>query len=524
MRFMLFDGLGNMIDDDVHCTSAIRRESIDGEWSDSLQMDVAGTIEKGRYVVFRDHAGEWHEYRVTAPDELREDGVPSCDVQAVNSVQELAVSRPIIHFHETNVPLRRAIEYAVLDTRWQPGDIDPDAKVMDELTVDNSDGWSMLQQIASTWGVELSTSVTMEGATDRIETRRVNAVKQRGTITGKRFEYGADLQRMRRTYTDSDVCTRIIPIGKTTTDSDTGVETRVTIEEVNDGKDYLEADDADEMLTMWGIPDRTGVTIHPTKVVSYSDAADAATLYNLAMADLKSYTTAKVNYEATVDAYRNAGVRDPEGLHVGDTVQIVDRTFNPALRLQGRVCGIEEDLLGDDTQKTVTLGSIIESLAEKQTIITQTANTVAQGKPIWDAASSTATAAHDTATNVSGEVSGLSSRVTAAQSTATAAGSAAKAVAAQVAMVGGMSDVTVTVADFADTLSVTKTVTDLPASMMAGPPPDRAQIDLWGDCRPVVLDHDSDETIPVGSIRVDVESIPSADLVIRLAALKGAAA
>lgn len=529
MRFMLFTGIGRMIDDNIPCTSAVHRESIDGEWYDTLQMDVAGTIEKGRYIVYRDNQGEWHEYRVTAPDELREAGAPDCNVQAVNSVQELAFSRPITYFHETNVTLRRAVEYAVLDTRWQAGQIETDdVKTLDELTLENTDGWALLQQIASTWGLELYTTVTMEKATDQIGARTVNLVRQRGTVTGKRFEYGADLQRVRRTYTEREVYTRVIPIGKTTTDSETGVRTTVTISEVNKGRDYLEADDAQDMLTRWGVPDRTGNMVHPTIVVSYPDAENASDLYNLAKADLSTYTTPKVQYEATVDSYRNAGLKDPGSLRVGDTVQIVDTTFNPALRLEGRMSGVEEDLMGDDTQKTITLGSIIESMAERQTINTKTAETVERGKPVWDAASATASSAHDTATNVSGEVSGLTTRVTKAQSTADKAQSAAdkaqsaaQSAAAALVPIGGMSDVVVKQGQFADGLSATVKVTDLPSSMVAGPPPVREQIDLWLECRPVVEDHDADESIPAGSIRVTVGSMPAQDLTVRLAALKG---
>lgn len=522
MHFLLFDSTGRLVDDHIDVTSAIHRESIDGEWSDSLQLDVAGTVEKGYYIAYRDDAGEWHEYRVTAPDELREDSVPACDVQALNSVTELAVTRPIVHFHETGVTLRRAVEYALLDTRWQPGELATGLDPLDELTMDNTDGWSMLQQIASTWGLELYTSVEM-ASNDQVWTRKVNLVEQRGTITGKRFEYGADLPKMRRTCTDREVALRIIPIGKTSTDSETGVQTRVTIEEVNGGRDYLEADNAASLLQRWGVPDRTGRLVYPTKVVSYSDAADAGTLYNLAVPDMKTWGTPKVQYEATVAAFRLAGVRDPDALRVGDTVQIVDTTFNPALRLQGRVAGVEEDLLGDDTRKTITLGSIIESLAERQTINAKTAQTVAQGKPVWDASASVAGSASSAASQAVSQVTGLTGQVSSVRETAAAAQATASRAVAEVNAVGGMTDVVFKAAEFASSLSVVKPVTGLPVSMVAGPPDERAQIGLWGACRPVVSDHDTDPAIPVGSIRVDVETRPTADLTIRLAALKGAA-
>lgn len=529
MRFMLFASNGTMIDDHLDVTSAVHRESIDNGWEDTLQLDVAGTVEKGRYIAYRDVHGNWREFRVTAPDELREDRIPDCNVQAVNSVSELAVTRPIVHFHETKVTLRRMVEEALLDTRWQVGDLATDTTPLDELTVDNTDGWALLQQAASTFGLELVTSVEM-ASNDQVWIRKVHLVRQRGMVTGKRFEYGADLRRVRRTCTDREVALRIIPVGKTVKHDD-GSESTVMIGEVNNGRDWLEADDVQTLLPRWGVPDRTGTLTVPTRVVSYPDAGDAGSLYNAALPDMRTWATPQTQYEATVDAFRLAGLDDPGALDVGDTVQIVDRTFNPALRLEGRVSGVEEDLLGDATQKTITLGSIIESVAERQTIITRTAQTVAQGKPVWDAASGVASSANSSAAGAVSAVTKLTGTVTTVQSTAdtaattaTQAKAAAAANASAIGLIGVIRDISFTVADFANALAVVRKVEGLPSSMVAGPPPVRAQLDLWGACGPLVEDHDADETIPAGSIRVTCKSKPAKDLLVRLASLKGGAA
>lgn len=521
MRFMLFDNDGRMVDDNIEARTATHKETLDDDWSDTLQMDIAGTVSKGQYIAYRDRLGKWREYRVTAPDDQREGSLPVSDVMAVNSIRELSATRWIIHFHETNVTLRRAIDYVLDGTRWLPGDIATDTEPVAELEFTAVDGWSALKTIASTWGLELSTTIGMASTLDSIDRRRVNLLRQRGTVTGRRFEYGADLTKVRRTYAEQEVYTRIIPIGKLVKDENTGAEKPVTIEEVNDGRNYLEVSDPDVALRRWGVPDEHGTLRHTCMVVEHSDLTDPGAVMNAGIEDLKAYGTPKVEYEATVIAYKDAGIVGADSLGVGDTVQVVDTTFSPSLRLQARISGVEENLLADVSQTTLTLGSIIESMAERQTIITRTAQTVAEGKPVWDAASGAASRAQSTASQTATEVTGLTGRVTVAESTAGTALSKAEAADKAIAMVGGMSDVPFTVAEFSSSLTVTKQIAGLPASFMAGPPPDRGQIDLWSTCQPVVMDHDSDASIPVGSIRVSVKSKPADDLTVRLAALKG---
>ncbi|MBW3090444.1 phage tail spike protein [Bifidobacterium miconisargentati] len=535
MRFILFDRWGNPKGEIANPVEAKVTRSIGDEWQDTLDITCDTGVDKGDRLLLND--GEWREYVCTSPDETREQSFVSSP-HFVNSVQELQTARYIDSYHETVVSPRRALEYVVEGTRWQVGEIATDMDSI-ELTLERVCGYDALKSVADTLGLEIATRIKVLGTGTGVEQRYVSLVHRVGEDTRQRFEFGSSLDSVRRTFSDQDVITRLYVYGKSKEDEN-GDDKPITITGVA-GKPYLDADES--ALAEWGLPDGKGGRIPAVGVVEHSDIDSVSKLYDAAVADLASLSKPKVTYEASVSTLKAAGM-DVSKLDIGDMIQVIDTCFTPALRLEARISEYVEDLL-NEAGSTITLGSVIENVSQRQTTVNRTVEIVNAGKPVWDASANVAASAHDAASSALSEASGLTGKVDTAVSSAAAASTAASAAASkadaaqttavtantvaqsamqQVNMVGGMTDVTFTVAEFNGGLSATKQVADLPASIVAGPPPIRAQLDLWGACQPIVLDHDSDSTIPAGSIRVDVTATPATALTVRLAALKGATA
>lgn len=98
---------------------------------------------------------------------------------------------------------------------------------------------------------------------------------------------------------------------------------------------------------------------HPAEgVYENGDCEDPAQLLAETRAELQHRSAPTVSYEADVLALSRAGL-DASYVGLGDRIQLVDTTFTPDLRLEGRVLQLEEDLL-DPTATTVTIGNIIE--------------------------------------------------------------------------------------------------------------------------------------------------------------------
>lgn len=369
---MLYDNNGDQIDPSIDMITMTRTRTLDGGvWSDDLEGDIRGCAPKGYYLLAETPDG-WMEWRVTAPDDLREDGMPEGNIQAVASVRELDVTRifDADGFHETGIGARRAAAVCVSGTRWRIGQVDGDTTA--DIDIDpGTGGWTALQAVAETYGLELSTEIGMASTMDRVESRVINLTTRVGSATPTaRFEYGADLTRVRRTYSDADVITRLYAFGKTGDDGKP-----VTIEPIT-GLPYMDSDD--DTISRWsvdGTPAQGSVT--------YSDVEDPSELFALARADLARLSTPEVSYEGDV-VDLDIGYRT----HPGDTVQVTDTTWDPPLRLEARIIGITDDLITNT--RRVTLGSIVNTVASRQTAYETTARTVTEGKPIWDAGAANA--------------------------------------------------------------------------------------------------------------------------------------
>lgn len=139
-------------------------------------------------------------------------------------------------------------------------------------------------------------------------------------------------------------------------------EPRVGIAEINNNLPYVE----DEAATsIWGIPDGVGGFVPLESEVVFDDVDNPEVLLSLGKERLEKLSTPQVSYEADVVALGRAGF-SPDAVGVGDVVQIVDTTFNPPIRIEGRVLKIEEDLLDSVDATRITLGTIQETYTQRR--------------------------------------------------------------------------------------------------------------------------------------------------------------
>ena len=99
---------------------------------------------------------------------------------------------------------------------------------------------------------------------------------------------------------------------------------------------------------------------------------------------LKEVSKPQVSYEAEVVNLGRAGF-DPDGVNIGDAVQIIDTTFTPSIRVEGRVLKIEEDLLDSVDATRITLGNIHESYTQKRRAQEQKLDALIAQSDEWNA-------------------------------------------------------------------------------------------------------------------------------------------
>lgn len=336
-----------------------RHEVVNG--AHELTITTTQVLEKGYRVLMEDDRGYWHEWVVSGIDEQHANGSrPYGSYYCVWSLQPDLMGTRVSAMPGVQTPVTAAQALlSVLSgtSRWTRGTITNTNT--GGASMYDTDGWSAMSTLVANWGGEVDTTIgvsTLSG----VVSRQVDLYAQQGESTAKRrFDFGADLVSVRRTMADDPLYCRITPRGKGEATEGGGYGRKITIESVNDGKDYLENA---SMVDLAKLPDGNGGWEYPTLEVENSDCATPADLLTWAQSVLDAYTNPKVTYEVNVVQAAKEGI-DIQGVSLGDAVQIVDGKFND-LRLTGRVMEITIDELAHTTTQ-LTIGNVGEGISER---------------------------------------------------------------------------------------------------------------------------------------------------------------
>lgn len=354
-------------------------------WTDCLNgedtVDITTTfpLKEGYRLVWKDLNGVPHEHVCQDPQGASAAGLPIYSDTALNSICEL-FGDYIEDKRPYGYSFQRALEVCLEPTRWDVGTVDQPGTVSSGLTFYHTDCRSALNSILECGG-ELQTSITV-GA-DGVTHRRVSILKHRGEANGhRRFSYGKDINSITRTEHWGAI-TACYGYGKGVETDSGGYGRKLTFGEINNGKDYVE--DA-EALKLYGRPDGKGGLKHVFGKYENSSCEDAHQLKDETQDYLDQHKTPGVTYEADVVDLVAMG-RPWEGVGVGDDTQMVDSSFEPTLRCQGRVTKLVSDLLAKT--QSVTIGNVTESIADILQQQQQQISNLQNQSGSWDAVAGT---------------------------------------------------------------------------------------------------------------------------------------
>lgn len=357
--------------------SFIWTDCLNGE--DTVDITTTYPLKEGYRLVWQDLNGEPHEHVCQDPKGASAAGLPIYSDTALNSICEL-FGDYIEDKRPYGYSFQRALEVCLEPTRWEVGTVDQPGTVSGGLTFYHTDCRSALNSILECGG-ELQTSITV-GA-DGVTHRRVSILKHRGEANGhRRFSYGKDINSITRTEHWGAI-TACYGYGKGVETDSGGYGRKLTFGEINNGKDYVE--DA-EALKLYGRPDGKGGLKHVFGRYENSSCEDAHQLKDETQDYLDQHKTPGVTYEADVVDLVAMG-RPWEGVGVGDDTQMVDSSFEPTLRCQGRVTKLVSDLLAKT--QSVTLGNVTESIADILQQQQQQISNLQNQSGSWDAVAGT---------------------------------------------------------------------------------------------------------------------------------------
>lgn len=361
------------------------RQLLNFVWTDCLNgedtVDITTTypLKEGYRLVWQDLNGEPHEHVCQDPKGASAAGLPIYSDTALNSICEL-FGDYIEDKRPYGYSFQRALEVCLEPTRWDVGTVDQPGTVSSGLTFYHTDCRSALNSILECGG-ELQTSITV-GASG-VTSRRVSILKHRGDANGhRRFSYGKDINSITRTEHWGAI-TACYGYGKGVETDSGGYGRKLTFGDINNGKDYVE--DA-EALKLYGRPDGSGGLKHVFGKYENSNCEDASQLKTETQDYLDQHKTPGVTYEADVVDLVAMG-RPWEGVGVGDDTQMVDSSFEPTLRCQGRVTKLATDLLAKT--QSVTLGNVTESITDILQQQQQQISSLQNQSGSWDAVAGT---------------------------------------------------------------------------------------------------------------------------------------
>lgn len=347
---------------------------VNGE--NALSITTLARLDKGDRLVWRDLKGRWHENIVDGVEEERASAGILYTYYCPTSAQIELLGDYLEDKRPYDVSAYAALASALSSSRWQVGTVADLGQAGTNFYHTNA--WAAIHDVADTWGGELSFEIQVSGT--KVTARRVCMAKQVGEDNGKRFNYAKDLVSVKRSVDEGNVCTALYGYGKSlqTADKDGnltgGYDRKLTFGDVNGGRNWVGSADA---LARWGRPDGKGGKAHVFGDVEFSDCEDAAELKKLTEAQLAQSCVPTVSYTVDATALARAG-EGFEGADEGDLVTVVDKVYDPPLRVRTRITKVVEDQLrpGEVTYTFGNYQTVAELMAAQKSSAKRTASSI----------------------------------------------------------------------------------------------------------------------------------------------------
>lgn len=382
---------------------AVHTEQINGQ--NTLEFSVPAfderveNIEEGGLAAFKDRDGDYQFFEIKRIEEIHSDVLLKnifCEHQFFELLDEILVFKKL-----NSVTISTAISN-ILDpdggdpdttSRWTAGTLEPTGTQSFVFRLETK--MSAIQKVLKAFGTnattpaELTFSTTISGGS--ITARTFNILDERGSDTGKRFEYGKDITSIKREIDASNVKTALYGFGKSV-ETPSGEEYRIRFRDVV--WTTAGGDDADKPAGQIYVEDPTaksqfgrpisGGTLNRFGIFDGDEITDEEELLQETWNALQDQKTPIINYSTNVVDLEEVSGLEFEKVRLGDTVKVIDNDFKPALQVEVRVIELRRHLLEPEKDEVI-LGNFTPLSVEEGAIIRSTQDKVDNERGIWEA-------------------------------------------------------------------------------------------------------------------------------------------
>lgn len=392
MIFKHFDRLENYIGELNNVVEAIHTEELNGVNVLDLTLENYTSLKKKDRVVYQDPINnEWREFIV---QEIigthNSDDTMIIEVSCEDAVYEL-YSEYIMDSKPRNVSASSIAHDLLRDTRWNVIRVDdvPDLS----MNFYRSSVRECLLKLCDRANLEIETSYIANNNTNNLPTKQISLLRSRGFSTGKRFVYNKDILEITKTIHSDEVPTALYGFGKGEEIEGTdGYGKRLDFGDIVWSKSKGDPTDKpkgqmwvgdEDAKKNWGIIGKDYKLRHVFDKHEFDDIEDKEELLSETWKLLQKVKEPLVSYEMSVIDLKSVAGLEHEGVGIGDTVQVIDEEYSPAINILARVVKYTRNLL-DPTQDEVIIGNMIYDFTHDSRYIEESIKSLRDKQSIWD--------------------------------------------------------------------------------------------------------------------------------------------
>lgn len=297
-------------------------------------------------ILYKDDLGYWHEFIVLEINAKRtKDIIKRCyAVDSFVETQQDFVDDKRAYDAGADTALSRMLT----NSRFEVGRVS--VSKQGNFNIYRDSPYNVFPDLLKEFECEFKTRIEVDNS--GIKHRYIDLGDAIGREEGKRFTYSKDLIEVERIYEPGFIYTALNGYGKSLETEGGGHDRREDFSDINGGKTYVGDEEARER---WGRPNNDGTRSHSFGKVIFDKIEDHRELLEATKKALYEQLKPKIMYKASVINLKAYGY-DFEGVAVGDSVLIVDKTFEPELRIKARIQKNVTDLNNPDLM-TLEIGS-----------------------------------------------------------------------------------------------------------------------------------------------------------------------
>ncbi|WP_018934549.1 phage tail spike protein [Gracilibacillus lacisalsi] len=299
-------------------------------------------IEGNNRIIIPGEDGEFLEFIIY---EVQEDRIErELEVYSFASYAELRTAKVIPEHTTSSLTVGQHAGIALDGTEWQIGIVESDA--VRSITFESrTHPYGYLKRLASVFNLELHFRIEHDNG--KMIGRYADLLERVGEWRGRRVEFGKDLLGLRRVENTDEIVTALNVIGP---EDENGDRLEVVVED-------------EEAFQRWARNGKHIIKDYEPQFEMEENATEER-LIELGEQELAKRVKAIVTYEGTIADLEKVPGLEHKKFRFGDTIQIKDTSYEPALYLDARIFFQDRDIK-DQAEKQVRLGDFTEYTQEE---------------------------------------------------------------------------------------------------------------------------------------------------------------